>query len=171
MEKRKWGWVLLRRVGGFISGKELQHSDEVDPDVESLRLDTQLSAQLPITDRLFLSLILIFFFSSPSSSLCFQLSLFCKISQVILQHTHAHCGSYLFCVFSVILTGMHHFNNRGLFIFSLPRFFPFVLGQQLPWRCLFWCPTDDYHHKHLGRSAHASCLLSVVNSCRCGMDA
>lgn len=111
------------------------------------------------------------FFSSPSSSLCFQLSLFCKISQVILQHTHAHCGSYLFCVFSVILTGMHHFNNRGLFIFSLPRFFPFVLGQQLPWRCLFWCPTDDYHHKHLGRSAHASCLLSVVNSCRCGMDA
>lgn len=113
-----------------------------------------------------------FFFPPPPQVCVFSFLYFAKSPKSSSNtHTHTHCGSYLFCVFSVILTGMHHFNNRGLFIFSLPRFFPFVLGQQLPWRCLFWCPTDDYHHKHLGRSAHASCLLSVVNSCRCGMDA
>lgn len=99
MEKRKWGWVLLRRVGGFISGKELQHSDEVDPDVESLRLDTQLSAQLPITDRLFLSLIILIFFFLPLLKSVFSaFSILQNLPSHPPTHTHTHTVDPIYSV-------------------------------------------------------------------------
>ncbi len=54
--KEDMGWLFLRWVGGFTSGKELQHSDEVNADCRSVRLNILLSSQLSVNQSLKMTL-------------------------------------------------------------------------------------------------------------------
>lgn len=80
--KTDTGWVLLRWVGGFTSGQELQHSDEANTDCRAPWLNILVPAWLSVTHSLKTTL--------PS--------LFC-ISSVLFYFMPLHFSLFLLCVF------------------------------------------------------------------------
>lgn len=108
MWKRDTEWVLLRWVGGFIWGKELQRSDEVNADSRFPQLNILVSPQLSIAHSLKVTLPSLFCLSP---ALLMPLSVFFCFLLILIKKTFFFylSSSQLFCqTFSNVFNSSTH---------------------------------------------------------------